>query len=100
MDVVILVLVETFATLDNCFQGLVDGGRLLIDWFSKLYVQTFQPLIVYTGGVIFVFHHWGCMSIYRPLSYPFRSLAERDSKHVSNHKNTQRFYLFQLFHML
>ena len=23
----------------------------------------------------FVYHHWGCTSIYQPLSYPFRSLV-------------------------
>ena len=32
-----------------------------------------QPLIIFRRG-IFVYRHWGCKSIYRPLSYPFRSL--------------------------
>ena len=29
-------------------------------------------LLVHRGN--FMYHHWGCTSIYRPLSYPFRSL--------------------------
>ena len=48
--------------------------------FSKFWsvgllsVQTFQPLIcIYSRGN-FMYHHWGCTSNYRPLSYPFISL--------------------------
>ena len=35
-----------------------------------------KPLIVIYKGVILRYHNWGCTctSIYRPLSYPFRSL--------------------------
>ena len=36
--------------------------------------QTFQPLIVIYIGGHFVHYHWGFTSIYRPVSYPFRSL--------------------------
>ena len=41
----------------------------------KLSVETFKPLIVIYIMVIFVYYHWG-ISIYRPLSYPFRSLTK------------------------
>ena len=51
--------------------------RFLLETFNEFYglafklsVQTFQPL--QKGN--FVRHHWKCTSIYRPLSYPFRSL--------------------------
>ena len=37
-------------------------------------VFTFQPLILIYGRDNFVYHHWGCTWVYRPLSYPFRSL--------------------------
>ena len=30
--------------------------------------------MLFTEGVIFVYYHWDCIPIYRPLSYPFRSL--------------------------
>ena len=46
---------------------------LLVDLFIQLSVQTFQPLIVIYRTGSFVHHHWGCTSIYWPLSYPFRS---------------------------
>ena len=49
-------------------------NKFLIGWFIKLSVLTFQPLIeIYRRGN-FVYHHSGYTSIYRPLSYPFRSL--------------------------
>ena len=36
-------------------------------WFQSL-------ILIYRRGN-FMYHHWGCTSIYWPLSYPFRSLA-------------------------
>ena len=59
------------------FVGLTTLGTLnliLISWFIKLSVQMFQPLILVYGRKNFVYNHWACISIYRPLSYPFRSL--------------------------
>ena len=37
-------------------------------------VLTFQPLIVIYRRVNLVYNHWGRTSIFRPLTYPFRSL--------------------------
>ena len=51
-----------------------DFYWILICWFNKLSVQTFQPLILICRKVNFVYHHWSCTSIYLPLSYNFRSL--------------------------
>ncbi len=45
-----------------------------IGWFIRLSVQTFRPLIVIYRWGNFVYRHWECTSIYRPLSYPFWSL--------------------------
>jgi len=45
-----------------------------IGWFIKLSVHTFQTIIVIYRMGNFVYHHWRCTSIYRPLSYSFRSL--------------------------
>ena len=42
---------------------------LNFDWLVN---QTFQPIVIYRRGN-FVYHHRECTSIYRPLSYPFRS---------------------------
>ena len=53
-----------------------DFYRILISRFIQLSVQTFQPLIVIYKRSNFVYHHWGCTPIYRPLSYPFRSLGQ------------------------
>ena len=53
-----------------------DVNCILIDWFIKLSVQIFQPLIVIYKKGIFVYHQWGCTLIYRPFSYPFRSLKK------------------------
>ena len=47
---------------------------ILVDWFINFSVQTFQPLIVIYIRGNFMYHHWKCKSIYRPLSYPFRFL--------------------------
>ena len=41
---------------------------ILIGWFIKLSVQTFLPLILIFRRGNFVYHHWRCTSIYRPLS--------------------------------
>ena len=48
---------------------------ILMGWFINLRVQTFQPPIVIYRRDNFVFYHWGCKSIYRPMSYPFRSMC-------------------------
>ena len=53
---------------------LTTLGKILIGWFIKLRVQTFQLLIVIYRKGNFVYHHWRCTSIYRPVSYTFRSL--------------------------
>ncbi len=48
---------------------------ILICWIIKLSIQAFQPLIViYRRGTFVVGDHWGFTYIFRPLSYPFRSL--------------------------
>ena len=57
---------------NNVFVGLTTLGTFIIFLikFIKLSVQKFQPLIsIYRRGN-FVYHHWICRSIYRPLSYP------------------------------
>ena len=41
---------------------------ILIGWFIELSVQTFQTKIVIYRWGNFVYHHWGCTSIYRRLS--------------------------------
>ena len=38
----------------------------------------FQPLIIIYRRGNFVDYHWGYISIYRPLSYPFRSLMHKE----------------------
>ena len=53
-----------------------DFYWILIGWFIKLNVQTFQPLIVIYRRGSFVYHHWECTSIYQSLSYPFRSVKD------------------------
>ena len=46
----------------------------LIGCFIQLNVQMFQLLnVIYSRGNS-LYNHWWCASIYRPLSYPFRSL--------------------------
>ena len=42
-------------------------------WVSKRFNQLL--IVIYRRGN-FVHHHWWCTSIYRPLSYLFRSLVE------------------------
>ena len=46
----------------------------MIGLFIKWSDQTFELLTVIYKRGNFVYHHWGCASFYRPLSYPFRSL--------------------------
>ena len=47
---------------------------MLIGWFIKMSIQTFQPLnVIYRRGN-FVYQHWVCPSIYRSSFFPFRSL--------------------------
>ena len=53
--------------------GLTFLGTILnFDWFSLFYL-VFQLLIVNYRRDNFVYHHWGCTSIYRSLSYPLHS---------------------------
>ena len=47
---------------------------ILISWFQTRSVQTFPSIILINRIGNFVHHHRGCVSIYRPLSYPLRSL--------------------------
>ena len=54
---------------------LLRLGRILIEWFIRLSIQTFQQLILFYKRGNFVYHRCGCSPIYRPLSYPFRSLS-------------------------
>ena len=58
------------------FVGSTTLGLLfnLISWFIRLIVQTFQLVIVIYRRYIFVYHYCECTLIYRPLSYPFRSM--------------------------
>ncbi len=58
--------------------------QILIAWFIKLSVQTFQPQIVIYSRGNFVYHHWGCKSIYRLLFYPLRSLTKAPSASLLN----------------
>ena len=51
--------------------------KIVIGWFIKSSVKTFQLIIVMYRRGNFVYHHLECTSIYRPLSYPFRSLKTR-----------------------
>ena len=41
--------------------------KIVIGWFIKSRVKTFQLLIVIYRRGIFVYHHWECTSIYQPL---------------------------------
>ncbi len=60
----------------SCSMGLPLWGLSLIGCFIKSSVQPFQPLILIYRRDNIVYYHWGCTSIYRPLSYPFRSLGK------------------------
>ena len=63
-----LIIMFSYRWLNNFYW-------IVIGWFIKLSVQTFQPLIVINRRDNFVYHYWECTSIYLPLSYPFRSLG-------------------------
>ena len=54
-------------------QQLWGQYYILIGLNIKFSVETFQPLTYRMGN--FVYQHWRCTSIYRPISYPFRSLV-------------------------
>ena len=56
---------------------------ILISWFIRLRVQTFQPIIIFYRRDNFVYCHWGCKSIYWLLCYPFRSLTISCLRRVS-----------------
>ena len=73
----------------------------LIGWFIKLSVQTFQPLIVIYRKGNFVYRDWGCTSICRSLSYPFRllnnisffySVTISPSMHTTKEKSTKHLH--------
>ena len=61
---------------------LLHMGKILIHLFLKLIVQTFKPLIIIYRRCNFVYHYWGCTSIYWQLSYPFRSLQIHTYIHI------------------
>ena len=56
------------------YDNFLDFYWISIGWFIKFSVHTLQPLIVIYRGSKFVNWHWGCTSIYRPLSYALRTL--------------------------
>ena len=68
------LFIKLFNKLIRLLNNFWDFNWILIDWFIKLSVQTFQLLILIYRRFNFVFHHWRCTLICRPLSYPFRSL--------------------------
>ena len=92
------------------YRGKVDSGLLITlvflfvglktlwSWvnFDKLSIQTFQPLIVIYRRRNFVYHHWGCKSIFRLFSHPFTSRIYWDTVGVwQNCKiNYTRFFAF------
>ena len=71
---------------NNVFMRWLDSFwdflKILIHWFSKLSVQTFKPLIIIYRRCNFVYHYWGCTSIYWQLSYLFRSLQIHTYTHI------------------
>ena len=56
----------------NVLLFVVLTNLKILKW---LRVQTFQLLIVIYRRSNLVYYYWGCTSIYRPLSYPFRSFS-------------------------
>ena len=56
-------------------QHFFDFYWILFGWFINLNVEMFQPLIVIYRRDDFVYNHWKCTTIYRPLSYAYRCLA-------------------------
>ena len=75
-----------------CLTTLGPLIEFLIGWFIKLSVQKFQPLILIYRRRSFVYQHLSCTSIYRPLSYHFRSLYFSDFN--NNYRNAMivKFY--------
>ena len=59
------------------FKNFGDFYWILIGCFNKLSFQTFQPLVIIYRRGNFVYQHLVCTSIYRTLSYPFRSLDNK-----------------------
>ncbi len=63
----------------------------------------FQPLIVIDRMGDFMYHHWGCTSFYRPLSYLFRSLLVGSCLTfvqpwmVIGYFQTARFFIWGIF---
>ena len=76
-------LLEGFVTLSSVIELVLIGS-------------TFQKLtIIYKRGN-FVYHYWWCTSIYRPLSYPFRSLHKSENRNekkiMDRSNNFQKIY--------
>ena len=73
----VITLVPKVLTFSYWLAKQLWGLWILIGWFIKLSVQTFQPIIgIYRRGN-FVYNHYICTSIYWLLSYPFRSLKKK-----------------------
>ena len=51
----------------------------MIGWFQTYNVQPFQPII--KGVILVIYPHWGCIFIYRPLSYALKFLPFFLHKH-------------------
>ena len=65
---------QNFIKKSFLIRWLNNFGNFLIVWFIKMNFQTFQPLIVIFRKDNYMCSHWECLSVYRPLSCPFRSL--------------------------
>ena len=76
------------------FVGLFTLATFIFDgWLINGSVQTFQPLIQIYKRCRFVYHYWECTLIYRPLSYPYRSL-----EHLENYnKFAGRIYMANIY---
>ena len=71
------------------YVGITTLGNLIC-WFIKLCFQTFEPLnIIYRRGNI-VYQFLGCISIYRPLSYPFRFLKKTRQTYLQDGRIQKR----------
>ncbi len=70
--------------LNHWLQNFGDFYWILISWFIKMSVQTFQALILIYRRGNFVNYQW-FTSDYRPLSYPFRSLSILTLHHLEDH---------------
>ena len=69
----------------NSYNIPMEPWRLLLifNWLVHL-GQTFKTLIVILKSGNFVYHHWECTSIYRPLSYLFRFLDDNALCRITN----------------